>query len=156
MLEHAPPAGQCPALPVDNLTSVNAHSDSLGHEEYLNVGGGVRGVGSSGAVSAVPPRLDVVTVLGGWWGPPPLPARRICGLAFPKTPGVGRPPPHHHFSPICDSTFCSRKFCLFVKKSRQQGHCRGSLGHMISLSLLSHQGNDWLQGKRAGRKGVMF
>lgn len=50
-------------------------------------------MGSSGAVSAVPPRLDVVTVLGGWWGPPPLPARRICGLAFPKTPGVGRPPP---------------------------------------------------------------
>lgn len=52
-------------------------------------------MGSSGAVSAVPPRLEVVAVLGGWWGPPPLPApaRRICGLAFPKTPGVGRPTP---------------------------------------------------------------
>lgn len=81
-------------------------------------------MGSSGAVSAVPPRLDVVTVLGGWWGPPPLPARRICGLAFPKTPGVGRPPPHHHFSPICDSTFCSREFCLFVKKKKKQTNKR--------------------------------
>ena len=44
-------------------------------------------MGSSGAVSAVPPRLDVVTVLGGWWGPPPLPAATLRLHGVTTQPG---------------------------------------------------------------------
>ena len=59
-------------------------------------------------------RLSPSLVAGG--GPPPRPPADLwTGLS--KDSGGGEATPHH-FSPISDSMFCNRGFCLFVKKKQ--------------------------------------